>query len=378
MRGGFLHMLPVLGLLIGLPLAGVWLDGKPVGRYLEIPPRVAEVRHEPFSWPVFLAMLGFVVLVLWPMLARVLSSRSGSSSAAVNSARPLPWWGWAGIAWTCLAWAVAWNRFGWMSPLQQHTFTPLWLGYIVSVNAWAEKRVGRCPLLDRPRAFAALFPLSAGFWWFFEYLNRFTQNWLYEGVGEPTAWEYVLEATIPFATVLPAVVSMQALLATFPRVSAGLDRFVPVRIRRKTTTAWISLAAAAAALFALGIRPDVLFPLVWVAPPAVLLSVQHLLGRPTALAPLEQGDWRGVWTAALAALVCGFFWELWNWGSLAHWQYAIPYVHRFQLFAMPALGYAGYLPFGVECLVIADLVMRADENPRTAAAPYRRPQGVWE
>lgn len=52
---------------------------------------------------------------------------------------------------------------------------------------------------------------------------------------------------------------------------------------------------------------------------------------------------------ALAALLCGFFWELWNAFSSPRWAYAVPYVNRFHLFAMPAVGYAGYLPFGPVC-----------------------------
>lgn len=60
---------------------------------------------------------------------------------------------------------------------------------------------------------------------------------------------------------------------------------------------------------------------------------------------------------ALAALICGFFWELWNVRSLAHWEYAIPSVHAFKLFEMPALGYAGYFPFGLECWAVAHLVL---------------------
>ena len=30
---------------------------------------------------------------------------------------------------------------------------------------------------------------------------------------------------------------------------------------------------------------------------------------------------------------------------------------RFHIFAMPILGYAGYLPFGLECVVVANLVL---------------------
>jgi hypothetical protein len=73
---------------------------------------------------------------------------------------------------------------------------------------------------------------------------------------------------------------------------------------------------------------------------------------------VTRGNWSQVVTAALAALICGFFWEMWNVHSLAKWVYSIPYVQRFHIFEMPILGYAGYLPFGLECAVIGDWVLR--------------------
>jgi hypothetical protein len=47
---------------------------------------------------------------------------------------------------------------------------------------------------------------------------------------------------------------------------------------------------------------------------------------------------------------------MWNYFSLAKWEYSIPLVHRFEVFEMPLLGYAGYLPFGLECLVIGHMI----------------------
>ena len=55
---------------------------------------------------------------------------------------------------------------------------------------------------------------------------------------------------------------------------------------------------------------------------------------------------------------CGGCWEMWNYYSLARWEYSISFVHKFQIFEMPLLGYAGYLPFGLECTVIGDLMER--------------------
>jgi hypothetical protein len=47
---------------------------------------------------------------------------------------------------------------------------------------------------------------------------------------------------------------------------------------------------------------------------------------------------------------------MWNYGALAQWHYSIPYAQRFRIFEMPLLGYAGYLPFGVMCALVLDLV----------------------
>ena len=46
-------------------------------------------------------------------------------------------------------------------------------------------------------------------------------------------------------------------------------------------------------------------------------------------------------------------WETWNYYSMAKWIYAVPYVHRFQVWEMPLLGFGGYLPFGMECAAVA-------------------------
>jgi len=244
-----------------------------------------------------------------------------------------------------------------MALLQEHTFTPLWFGYIVIVNAWTFTRTGRCMMRHRPRYMLSLFPLSAAFWWVFEYLNRFVQNWYYVGVAELSPLEYFLRGTIPFSTVLPAVLSTAELLTSFSAASAGLIQFKPIRVERVKLMSWSTLILSWAGLFALGLWANYLFPLVLIGPLLVIVSLQALVGQSTIISPLAHGDWRRIWVPAIAALICGLFWELWNWKSLAHWQYAVPFVHRFQVFEMPLLGYAGYLPFGLECLVVADLCL---------------------
>ncbi len=243
-----------------------------------------------------------------------------------------------------------------MEALQLYTFTPQWICYIIFINALTVRRTGRSMLTHRTRYFLLLFPLSAAFWWFFEYLNRFVQNWWYTCGADFSPLQYFIAATLPFSTVLPAVLSTEEWLATNPNNTAGLEHFIPIRIKRPRITAWITLVISAFGLFFIGMFPDYLFPLLWVAPLLLLMAFQTIQHGPAFFPEVQSGDWRRIYSLCLAALICGFFWELWNWHSLAKWIYSIPYVDRYHLFEMPILGYAGYLPFGLECAVIAALL----------------------
>lgn len=341
-------------LLVVPPLLGAWVAGRPLAPYLEFPPRTRDLQHEPFSWPVFVALAVIIVGVIAPFLMRVCKSpRVPEVGRRLIAA--FPWWGWLGIGWTSIAWLLAWTRFSWMAPVQDLTFTPLWLGYIVVVNALSVMRTGRCLLVSQPRFFLLLFPLSALFWWFFEYLNRFAENWYYINIDQLTPAEYFWRASLPFSTVLPAVLSTKELLASFPQLSRGLANWLVVEIGDAKSYGWGLLILSGIGLAGIGVWPK-LFPLVWVAPLLVITAVQTLFREPTVFSGIARGDWRSIWEAALAALVCGFFWEMWNSQSLARWEYAVPFVHRFQILEMPLLGYAGYLPFGLECLAIAEIL----------------------
>jgi hypothetical protein len=116
------------------------------------------------------------------------------------------------------------------------------------------------------------------------------------------------------------------------------------------------LLLAGAGLLLIGVYPNLLFPLLWISPLLIVVALRTLGGERHVLSETAAGDWRPAATAAVAALVCGVFWEMWNVYSLAKWTYAVPYVHRFEVFEMPILGYAGYLPFGLECAMAGRLV----------------------
>jgi hypothetical protein len=345
-------------LLTGLPLLGAALAEKDIAPYLRFPPATAFVVHAPFSWLVFCAFALATGASVAPFIYRLSRATATAAVPVARGRSPFPWWGWLGGVIVALAWWLAWTRFPWFAPLQAFTFSPVWLGYILVVNALTSARTGRCLLRDRPGYFLALFPLSAGFWWSFEYLNRFVQNWYYVGGAAFTPWEYFWYATLPFATVLPAVLSTRELLASLPWLSRGLETAWRIHLSRPKLVAATVLLLAGTGLTAIGVWPEILYPALWLAPLLLITALQAIAGEPTIFEPLYRGDWSRLWQAALAALVCGFFWELWNYKSLVHWQYSVPFVQRFRLFHMPLLGYAGYLPFGLECLALASLLDR--------------------
>ncbi|MFZ0134629.1 MAG: hypothetical protein WAK95_18985 [Desulfobacterales bacterium] len=344
-------------MLLGLPPLGVWLAGMPLRGYFEFPPGPRTIAHAPFSWTVFALYAVLIAASVLPLLFRALQSVRHAPSKP-SAASVFPWWGWAAAAAGAAMWGLAWTRFEWFAGFQPHTFTPLWLGYIVVVNAMCLWRHGRSLMTCRPFYFLALFPASAAFWWFFEYLNRFVQNWQYAGVHFDAA-QYFWYATLSFSTVLPAVLSTRELIRPQAWLQNGFRHFLKPRCRRPRLAAVGVLILAAGGLSGIGVWPDTFFSLLWIAPLLIILSLQVMFHEPTLLTEVAAGDWRTAIASALAALVCGWFWEMWNAGSLAHWTYSVPYLQRFKIFEMPAIGYAGYLPFGLECAVIGALIDRS-------------------
>jgi hypothetical protein len=350
-------------LIVVSPLLGIWLKGEPLIPYLDFPPHTRPTQPKPFSWLAFLVIGLFVGACIAPFIAKLIRVNRRVILKSPETNR-FPFWGWLGFAFLTLAWLLAWNRFAWFQPFQQHTFTPLWIGYIVIMNALSVQRTGRCMMLERPRFFLLLFPLSALFWWGFEFLNRFVGNWYYASIDELGPLEYFLQASLPFSTVLPAVLSTAEWLESYPRLSLGLGRFWRIHTNLSPMHGWLTLTAGSAALVGIAMFPDVLYPLLWLAPLCIISGLQKISGtEPLLFTTLTTGDWRRLWIMAIAGLICGFFWELWNSQSLAHWEYSVSYVQRFKLFAMPLLGYAGYLPFGLACAAFASCL---EETPARA------------
>ena len=102
--------------------------------------------------------------------------------------------------------------------------------------------------------------------------------------------------------------------------------------------------------------PGFFYPFVWISLVFIFEPVNRRLGRPHFLEWLRQGDWRPVVSLSLGALICGFFWEMWNYWSWPQWIYHTPGIGFFHIFEMPLLGYGGYIPFALELFALKNLL----------------------
>lgn len=374
--------LVVLALVLGLPLAGARWSGRPLAEFLQFPPPLeVPAAYLRFSWWAAGAVAALLVAVALSWIvgyrargAVVAASPASASNPPVggnglrHEPRRFPLWGWVALAWTLAWWGLAWTRWGWFAPLQAYTFFPLWLGFIVTVNAATERRTGSCLMRRAPGPWLGLFAASAACWWAFEWLNRFVRNWHYLNVENVGALEYFLHATACFSTVLPAVAAVAEWLASHRRWEETMSHGPAWMWLARRGTAVALAVFGCASLAATGAQPDWFYPALWVSPLALQLAAPMPADRPDLVREMAHGDWCRAGSWAIAALVCGFFWELWNWQSLAKWIYTVPGVDRWHLFEMPALGYAGYLPFGLECLLVAEWIIGNRWRPVSSRA----------
>lgn len=352
----------LLLLLLCLPPLGLALSGRALPPRLTFLPIPIEPGEASRSWTLVGLLAMLISGTLAPFVWRFWKFRC-RSTPRLSPRMPFPWWGWLAVGWTTFAWLLAWTRFSWFQAWQSHTFPLLWFGYIVVINALTFSRTGRCMLVNRPKFSLKLFVLSAGFWWIFEYLNQFVYNWHYVGMIDSHRGLTIMWMTLAFSTVLPAVLGTYEYLASFTQLKKPFENWHALPMVDSPRTGWLMLSLGSLGLLMIGRWPAVLFPFLWIGPLLLMLGILIPRRELTVLMPLAKGNWSSVVLSSLAALICGGFWEMWNAYSLVHWEYSIPYVHTFKIGEMPILGYAGYLPFGLECLAVADFFLGYQNSP---------------
>lgn len=329
------------------PIFGVYVTDGTIEEYLKFPPYTKEVIHSPFSFPIFICFVIVETAIFYPFI-KLLADIFKRKSFLTNFKKPFPSWGYVSLLSLLIFWILAWSRFDWFSHFQNYTFTPLWISYIFLINAITYAKYGESPLTKSPSKFSLLFLVSAVFWWTFEYLNRFVQNWYYINVNK-TAIAYIIHASISFSTVLPAVLSTKELLINSSFIKSSYRNLKRVKLPESQLGGIFFLFACWVSLFFMPIFPEYLFFKVWISPLFAILGIQLLSKEKHVFSDLSKGNWCYVVSYCCAALICGFFWEMWNFYSFAKWKYSIPFVNKFHIFEMPILGYAGYIPFGLIC-----------------------------
>lgn len=249
------------------------------------------------------------------------------------AARPSParlGWLLAAGAGAAACWWGLWTVRTFWNPL---LFTGLWTAATVFLRA------ATCqPPLPLRRHLACM-ALSAPMWWWFELVNEAVHNWRYHGAEQYTWLQYQVFATLAFSTVVPALHAVWTATTAWLAPAAG-----PLPVLSKPA-AWRAIAVGLAAQAAVFAWPGNAYSLVWVAPWLVAEGAAGLLGRGSLLGAMRAGRWHLPLAVALAGVLTGVAWELWNYWAWPKWTYDVPYVNFWHVFEMPLLGYLGYVPF---------------------------------
>ncbi len=267
--------------------------------------------------------------------------------------RPFPALGWSGLAIILVSETLLALRVYWATIY----FTPLaWTGYLLLVDSLVASLQGTSLLRCSPRQFLALAAWSAPLWLIFEAYNLRLRNWTY--VGLPT--NPILQDlgyVWSFATIWPAIFET----ADFIR-ALGLFRDSSDAPRQEVSrrTQWIlALCGLLCVSMPVLLPPRLgsyLFGPVW-AGFALLLDPINYHGKGASLLrEWEEGRTGVLSSFLLAGLVCGFFWEFWNYWASARWIYTFPILQQWKIFEMPAPGFLGFPPFAVECFVMYEFL----------------------
>jgi hypothetical protein len=268
------------------------------------------------------------------------------------------WWqGVLGLALVAVCWPLNWGLPGMRTAA---LFFPLWLGFILAMDAAVRMRRGHSLLAPRSGGAWPTFVASVPVWCLFEFVNARTQNWEYVGERELAPAAFVISGVLSFSTVMPAIF----VSAEWVRSCRWMDRFATgPRLVPTRRLAGCGLGVGTAMLGLIWLWPEVFYSLMWSAWYCLFESVNILGRRPTLLEFTARGDWRPVVALAVGALGCGLLWELWNFYASPKWVYHTPGVEFWHVFEMPLLGYLGYIPFAWELFALKNFLFPRHPAP---------------
>lgn len=358
--------LSIFGIMI-VPYIGAYIhtDGIFDKDYFDFPPLTPEKIFKDFSWPVFWTVAAiFAVTMLLYFFPTLFGWKKGEKNIVI--ARPsvaFPIWFWAGL----VVWAGSFifliGHFSGPKWFLNWAYVPLYWGFTFMLDGIVYKRTGGKSIFNNdPQELVAIGVASVSGWLIFEYLNFFVLEYWYYPKGYLVKDDvFCTYAVFASSALLPLCFEWYSLFNSFPRFVNKYKHGPKISISKSFQVILIALAYVA--LFLMPFYPTYLCPVIWLSPLIIITVALDLLGIWTPFAPIKKGNWTPVLFMALTYLVEGFLLEGQNYASASHangivqteypgyWVYNVPFVNDFHVFEMPVVGFYGYLPFGIYCLV---------------------------
>lgn len=298
-----------------------------------------------------------------------------------------PRWGWAGLAIILAGEVSLFLNVGWVTMY----FIPLmWTGYLLLSDAMIGSLMGQSWIGHAPRRFFSLALCSVPLWLIFEAYNLRLQNWVYVGLPEDRLLRNV-GYVWSFATIWPAIFLTADLVQALgfvvapafrrPRyletqnadpaggVGAKADVSVRSQKHRPTLSKEFLLAMALVGLAFVSVPLLVplrsgryLFGAVWLGFALLLDPLNHRWKGCSLLRGWEEGENTAFWSFLASGMICGVFWEFWNYWAAAKWLYVFPIWQDWKIFEMPAPGYLGFPAFALECFVMYEFLRSASHR----------------
>ena len=238
-----------------------------------------------------------------------------------------------------------------VDPFYSNFYDFAWYSYICLADSIVYRHRGRSLLSNRFGEFLLMLPLSWFVWEVFEGFNLRLHNWHYvhhingEEVVLPFMPRNIPRYFFAFATVLPAEFETLDLIRIWCRRPNTMR---PWQMTEQKLDIFILLGLACIALPMYW--PRYFFPLIWFSMFLILDPINFLAGRPSVLRVMSKGDMTLFWQILLAGMICGGFWEFWNFWAGTKWVYTVPWPFgELKIFEMPCLGFFGFPPFALEC-----------------------------
>ena len=335
--------------------------------YFDFPPLKPEHVYDNFSWPIFIAVaiVFFLTMVLYayPYLFGFKRLETIVTSQESKESVSFPRWFWIGL--------VVWG--GTLIFLMGHftspkwflnwAYVPLYWGLTFVLDGIVYKRTGGKSIFNNaPKELIGIGVSSVTGWLIFEYFNFFVQEYWYYPMGDLIQDdEFFVYAIFASSALLPLAFELYSLFNSFPSWVNMYKKGPKITLGKPVQIVLLLLAFAG--LFFMSFYPTWLCPVIWVSPLIIITVSLDMVGLWTPFSSIKKGNWTPVLFMALTYLVAGFMLEGQNYLSATHenglpiteypgyWVYNVPFVNRFHLFEMPVVGFYGYLPFGIYCLV---------------------------